>query len=41
MKEVRPSVDESTLQAYKRMLEEWKGGIDKKEKTDKGLNYYG
>ncbi|MGA1822193.1 MAG: CDC48 family AAA ATPase [Thermoplasmatota archaeon] len=41
MKEVRPSVDESTLKAYKRMLEEWKGGIDKKEKTDKGLNYYG
>ena len=41
MKEVRPSVDESTLRAYRRMMEEWKGGIDKKEKTDKDLNYYG
>lgn len=41
MKEVRPSVDESTLRAYQKMLEEWKGGIDKKEKTDKGLYYYG
>ncbi|MFO8051437.1 MAG: CDC48 family AAA ATPase [Thermoplasmatota archaeon] len=39
--DARPSVDKGTIEAYKRIMEHWKGGINKKEKDDKGLNYYG
>jgi transitional endoplasmic reticulum ATPase len=38
---MRPSVDQATVAAYKALTEEWKGGINKKEKEDKGLAYYG
>jgi transitional endoplasmic reticulum ATPase len=38
---LRPSVDQATITAYRNMMEEWKGGINKKEKEDKGLAYYG
>jgi transitional endoplasmic reticulum ATPase len=38
---LRPSVDQSTIEAYRALAEEWKGGINKKEKEDKGLAYYG
>jgi len=41
MKDARPSVDERTVEAYKGIIEAWKGGINKKEKEDKGLHYYG
>ncbi len=41
LKEVRPSVDENTVKAYRMIMEDWKGGINKKEKKDKGINYYG
>jgi len=41
LSEVRPSVDQATVDAYKALLEMWKGGINKKEKEDKGLTYYG
>jgi hypothetical protein len=41
MKDTRPSVDSNTVEAYKRIMEEWKGGINKKEKQDKGIDYYG
>lgn len=41
MANARPSVDQETIDAYKRIMESWKGGINKKEKDDKGLNYYG
>ena len=41
MKDVKPSVDEETLKAYRMMMDEWKGGINKKQKRDKELNYYG
>ncbi|MEA3557927.1 MAG: CDC48 family AAA ATPase [Candidatus Thermoplasmatota archaeon] len=41
MKDARPSVDQDTVSAYKRIMEQWKGGINKKEKDDKGLNFYG
>jgi transitional endoplasmic reticulum ATPase len=41
IKDVRPSVDENTINAYKRIMDDWKGGINKKEKKDKGINYYG
>jgi transitional endoplasmic reticulum ATPase len=41
LKEARPSVDAQTVDAYKRIMEEWKGGINKKEKQDKGIDYYG
>ena len=41
LKDVKPSVDEETLNAYRMIREEWKGGINKKQKRDKDLNYYG
>lgn len=41
LSEARPSIDEGTVEAYRRMETEWKGGINKKEKDDKGLYYYG
>jgi transitional endoplasmic reticulum ATPase len=41
MTDARPSVDEKTIEAYKGIIEAWKGGINKKEKEDKGLHYYG
>jgi transitional endoplasmic reticulum ATPase len=41
MKDARPSVDDKTIEAYKGIIEAWKGGINKKEKEDKGLHYYG
>ena len=41
MAEARPSVDKDTIEAYQRIMEAWKGGINKKEKDDKGLHYYG
>jgi transitional endoplasmic reticulum ATPase len=41
IQEARPSVDKDTIEAYKRIMESWKGGINKKEKEDKGLHYYG
>ena len=41
LSEARPSVDEETIEAYRKIVTEWKGGINKKEKTDKGLYYYG
>lgn len=40
LEEARPSVDEATVEAYKRIIGEWKGGINKKEKKDKGIDYY-
>jgi transitional endoplasmic reticulum ATPase len=39
--EARPSVSKETIEAYERIMEAWKGGINKKEKEDKGLHYYG
>jgi len=39
--EARPSVGKETIEAYERIMEAWKGGINKKEKEDKGLHYYG
>ncbi|MGA1792784.1 MAG: CDC48 family AAA ATPase [Thermoplasmatota archaeon] len=39
--EARPSVDQDTIEAYERIANAWKGGINKKEKEDKGLHYYG
>ena len=41
MAEARPSVDQETIEAYERIANAWKGGINKKEKEDKGLHYYG
>ncbi len=41
LKDARPSVDEHTVEAYKRIMNEWRGGINKKEKKDKGVDYYG
>ncbi|MGA1820456.1 MAG: CDC48 family AAA ATPase [Thermoplasmatota archaeon] len=41
MADARPSVDQETIEAYKRIAKAWKGGINKKEKEDKGLHYYG
>jgi transitional endoplasmic reticulum ATPase len=41
MAEARPSVSKETIEAYERIIEAWKGGINKKEKEDKGLHYYG
>jgi transitional endoplasmic reticulum ATPase len=41
MSDARPSVSKETIKAYKRIIEAWKGGINKKEKEDKGLHYYG
>lgn len=39
--EIKPSVDQATIDAYKQLMDDWKGGINKKEKEDKGLAYYG
>ncbi|MFW3145860.1 MAG: CDC48 family AAA ATPase [Thermoplasmatota archaeon] len=41
MADARPSVDKATVEAYQNIMSDWKGGINKKEKEDKGLNYYG
>ncbi|MGA1866158.1 MAG: CDC48 family AAA ATPase [Thermoplasmatota archaeon] len=41
MEEARPSVTKETMEAYRSITEAWKGGINKKEKDDKGLHYYG
>ena len=41
MAEARPSVSKETIEAYRKIIEAWKGGINKKEKEDKGLHYYG
>jgi transitional endoplasmic reticulum ATPase len=41
MGEARPSVNKETIEAYERIMEAYKGGINKKEKEDKGLHYYG
>ncbi|MDG6223942.1 MAG: CDC48 family AAA ATPase [Candidatus Thermoplasmatota archaeon] len=41
LSEIKPSVDQATIDAYKRLMDDWKGGINKKEKEDKGLTYYG
>ncbi|MBN1389368.1 MAG: CDC48 family AAA ATPase [Candidatus Thermoplasmatota archaeon] len=41
MAEARPSVSRETMEAYQRIMDAWKGGINKKEKDDKGLHYYG
>jgi len=41
LEDARPSVDESTVEAYRNVMETWKGGINKKEKKDKGIDYYG
>lgn len=41
MRDARPSVSKETIEAYRMIIEAWKGGINKKEKEDKGLHYYG
>ena len=41
LKDARPSVDQPTVEAYKRIMTDWKGGINNKGKKDKGFDYYG
>ncbi len=41
LSEARPSVNDDTIETYKRILTDWKGGINNKGKKDKGIDSYG